>query len=87
MHELEMVAKQLVGPGKGVLAADESFPTIAKRFGSRLIKGSCLSLVRQRKRVLKVWMDFAFGYSTIMPSVRVSRSGAPLFESATTSPH
>src|ERR671924_388306 len=31
-NELERVAKALVAPGKGILAADESFPTIEKRF-------------------------------------------------------
>ncbi len=29
---LEKIAKDLVAPGKGILAADESFPTIEKRF-------------------------------------------------------
>lgn len=29
---LEQIAKQIVAPGKGILAADESFPTIEKRF-------------------------------------------------------
>lgn len=33
-HTLESIAKALVAPGKGILAADESFPTIAKRFSS-----------------------------------------------------
>jgi fructose-bisphosphate aldolase class I len=32
--ELEAVARALVAPGKGILAADESFPTIEKRFRS-----------------------------------------------------
>jgi fructose-bisphosphate aldolase, class I len=32
--ELESVARELVTPGKGILAADESFPTIEKRFKS-----------------------------------------------------
>lgn len=32
MEELENLAKLLVAPGKGILAADESFPTIEKRF-------------------------------------------------------
>ena len=32
--ELETTARALVAPGKGILAADESFPTIAKRFAS-----------------------------------------------------
>jgi len=30
--ELEAVARSLVAPGKGILAADESAPTIEKRF-------------------------------------------------------
>ena len=29
---LETTARALVAPGKGILAADESFPTIEKRF-------------------------------------------------------
>jgi fructose-bisphosphate aldolase, class I len=33
-HELEQTARDLVAPGKGILAADESFPTIEKRFKS-----------------------------------------------------
>ena len=33
-HELEKIARALVAPGKGILAADESFPTIEKRFKS-----------------------------------------------------
>ena len=31
IKELESTARALVAPGKGILAADESFPTIAKR--------------------------------------------------------
>jgi fructose-bisphosphate aldolase class I len=34
MQELEAIAQQLVAPGKGILAADESFPTIAGRFAA-----------------------------------------------------
>jgi fructose-bisphosphate aldolase class I len=34
MSELESTAKTLVAPGKGILAADESSPTIKKRFDS-----------------------------------------------------
>ena len=33
-QKLETVAKGIVAPGKGVLAADESFPTIEKRLKS-----------------------------------------------------
>ncbi len=32
--ELERTARELVAPGKGILAADESYPTIRKRFES-----------------------------------------------------
>jgi len=31
-HELESIARTIVAPGRGILAADESFPTIKKRF-------------------------------------------------------
>jgi fructose-bisphosphate aldolase class I len=31
-HDLESIARAIVAPGKGILAADESFPTIKKRF-------------------------------------------------------
>ncbi|MCI0748435.1 MAG: fructose-bisphosphate aldolase, partial [Verrucomicrobia subdivision 3 bacterium] len=31
---MEKVARALVAPGKGILAADESLPTIEKRFKS-----------------------------------------------------
>ncbi|MFL7892330.1 MAG: class I fructose-bisphosphate aldolase [Anaerolineales bacterium] len=34
LQKLETVARDIVAPGKGVLAADESFPTIKKRFDS-----------------------------------------------------
>jgi fructose-bisphosphate aldolase class I len=34
MREIESVARALVAPGKGILAADESAPTIEKRFRS-----------------------------------------------------
>lgn len=33
-HDLESTARALVAPGTGILAADESAPTIAKRFQS-----------------------------------------------------
>ena len=34
MHDMETTARALVAPGKGILAADESLPTIEKRFKS-----------------------------------------------------
>jgi fructose-bisphosphate aldolase, class I len=33
-HDLESVAAALVGDGKGILAADETVPTLTKRFDS-----------------------------------------------------
>ena len=33
-HQMEITARALVAEGKGILAADESLPTIAKRFKS-----------------------------------------------------
>ncbi|NNF67092.1 MAG: fructose-bisphosphate aldolase class I, partial [Gammaproteobacteria bacterium] len=32
VKQLNSVARAMVGPGKGILAADESSPTIKKRF-------------------------------------------------------
>ena len=40
LHKMEAVARGIVAPGKGVLAADESFPTIKKRFDSINIESS-----------------------------------------------
>ena len=34
MSELASIARAMVAPGKGILAADESSPTIKKRFDS-----------------------------------------------------
>ncbi|EDM73752.1 Fructose-bisphosphate aldolase [Plesiocystis pacifica SIR-1] len=39
-ESLESIANALVAPGKGILAADESFPTIAKRFASIGVESS-----------------------------------------------
>ena len=40
MSTLQDTARALVAPGKGILAADESFPTIAKRFAALGIESS-----------------------------------------------
>lgn len=40
VSELNLVATQIVAPGKGILAADESEPTIAKRFSSLQIENT-----------------------------------------------
>jgi len=34
MNDLDAIAKALIAPGKGILAADESLPAIEKRFGA-----------------------------------------------------
>jgi fructose-bisphosphate aldolase class I len=39
-QSLESIAQKMVAPGKGILAADESFPTIKKRFDSIKIKST-----------------------------------------------
>ena len=39
-YELELVTSTLVAEGKGILAADESFPTIEKRFKSIGVESS-----------------------------------------------
>jgi len=40
MSELESIARAMVAPGKGILAADESTPTIKKRFDSIQIEST-----------------------------------------------
>ena len=40
LQELEKTARQLVAPGKGILAADDSFGTIGKRFEAVGIESS-----------------------------------------------
>ena len=37
---LQQTARKMVAPGKGILAADESHPTIGKRFGALGIEAS-----------------------------------------------
>lgn len=48
LNELNSVAKAMVGNGKGILAADESTPTIGKRFAS--INTESTEATRQRYR-------------------------------------
>jgi len=43
-NELESVARALVAKGKGILAADESSPTIEKRFKAGIRHGLGVSL-------------------------------------------
>ena len=48
MNDLETTAQTLVAPGKGILAADESTPTIVKRF--QAIEFPCTEETRRAYR-------------------------------------
>jgi fructose-bisphosphate aldolase class I len=67
-HTLEGIARALVAPGKGILAADESFPTIAKRFSSLGIESSEDNRRNYREMLL------------LTPGVEEFISGAILFD-------
>ena len=41
--DLEDTAKALVAEGKGILAADETVPTVTKRLGARKIESTAYS--------------------------------------------
>jgi fructose-bisphosphate aldolase class I len=65
---LEGIARALVAPGKGILAADESFPTIAKRFSSLGIESTEDNRRAYREMLL------------LTPGVEEFISGAILFD-------
>lgn len=67
-HTLDAIAKALVAPGKGILAADESFPTIAKRFSALGIESSEATRQTYREMLL------------LTPGVEEFISGAILFD-------
>src|SRR5690349_16593319 len=67
-HTLEGIAKALVAPGKGILAADESFGTIAKRFSSLGIESTEDNRRSYREMLL------------LTPGVEEFISGAILFD-------
>lgn len=65
---IETTAKALVAPGKGILAADESFPTIAKRFASIGLETS--------EEARRVYRDMLFS----APGAEEFISGVIMFE-------
>lgn len=67
-HTLDGIAKALVAPGKGILAADESFPTIAKRFSALGIESS--------EEVRRTYREMLL----LAPGVEEFISGAILFD-------
>lgn len=77
---LESVANELVAPGKGILAADESFPTLGRRFAALGIKDS-EETRRSYRELLFTTADLADAISgailfdeTCRPSVRSGAS-------------
>ena len=71
VEQLERTAKELVPPGKGLLAADESFGTIGKRFEASVSK-----LARRRAAVSGV--VFTRGKSaSISPACPLRRDHPP----------
>src|SRR5258706_283275 len=67
-HELEITARALVAPGKGILAADESHGTIEKRF-----KGISVANTEDNRRAYR---DMLFTTPTVAESI----SGVTVFE-------
>jgi fructose-bisphosphate aldolase class I len=68
LHGLEAVTRQLVAVGKGILAADESFPTIKKRFEQIGIEST--------KETRRVYRELLFTTAGIEDSI----SGVILFD-------
>jgi fructose-bisphosphate aldolase class I len=70
--DLESVAHALVAPGKGILAADESHPTIAKRFAALGIEntGETRRLYRQMLFTTPALSDFISGVILFDETIR-----------------
>jgi fructose-bisphosphate aldolase class I len=70
--DLESVARALVAPGKGILAADESHPTIAKRFAALGIEntGETRRLYRQVLFTTPGLSDFISGVILFDETIR-----------------
>jgi fructose-bisphosphate aldolase class I len=82
-HDLEATTRALVAPGKGILAADESFPTIEKRFKSIGVQST-----EDRRRVYRQMLfttpgigEFISGTILFDETIRqTSTEGTPLVE-------
>jgi fructose-bisphosphate aldolase class I len=70
--DLEAVARALVPPGKGILAADESHPTIAKRFAALGIENTAENrrLYRQMLFTTRGLSDFISGVILFEETIR-----------------
>jgi fructose-bisphosphate aldolase class I len=68
LHQLETVARALVAAGKGILAADESFPTIKKRLGQIGVEST--------EETRRVYRELLF----TTPGIEDSISGVILFD-------
>jgi fructose-bisphosphate aldolase class I len=81
--DLESVARALVPPGKGILAADESLPTIAKRFAALGIEntGEQRRLYRQMLFTTQGISDFISGVILFDETIRQKADdGTPFSE-------
>ncbi|HEX9728252.1 MAG TPA: class I fructose-bisphosphate aldolase [Gemmatimonadales bacterium] len=63
-HDLASIAKAMVAPGKGILAADESLPTIEKRF-----KSINLSSTEERRRAYRELLFSTPGFGDFISGV------------------
>jgi fructose-bisphosphate aldolase class I len=83
-HNLENVALALVAPGKGILAADESLPTITKRF--QTIQLPCTEQMRRAYREMLFTTpdlgDFINGVILFDETIRQKTSGGTPFAEA-----
>jgi fructose-bisphosphate aldolase class I len=78
-NHLHQTAKALVAPNKGILAADESFPTIEKRF-----KGIALESTQENRRAYRDMLfttqgleEFISGVILFDETIRQSSDGTP----------
>jgi fructose-bisphosphate aldolase class I len=77
--DLGSVAHALVAPGKGILAADESHPTIAKRFAGLGIEntGENRRLYRQMLFTTRGLSDFISGVILFDETIRQKADDSP----------
>ena len=81
-QSIEAIANAMVAEGKGILAIDESSPTIKKRFDS--IGADCTEENRRAYRELLIGGDATGGTSTVSGSVTVGSGGAVTVNGSTT---
>jgi len=82
-HQMEMSTRALVAEGKGILAADESLPTIAKRFKSIALESTAESRRFYREMLFTTSgiEEFISGVILFDETIRqLSSDGTPLVE-------